>query len=121
MSFTITQDGKALTETQEGITMPADYGFATVNDYVHGVDRYFEELQWLALGMANHIEKIEKQRLSLLTICEELQESAEYWSEYFVPLGIVDRLDAAIASVKGGTNSEQISSLLVDGAKGGAA
>lgn len=23
--------------------MPADYSFASVNDYVHGVDRYFEE------------------------------------------------------------------------------
>lgn len=45
--------------------------------------------------------KLEKQRDSLLSICEELQESAEYWSEYFVPLGIVERLDAAIASVKG--------------------
>lgn len=46
--------------------------------------------------------RLEQQRDELLTICEELQESAEYWSEYFVPLGIVERLDAAIASVKGG-------------------
>jgi hypothetical protein len=45
---------------------------------------------------------IEQQRDDLLTICEELQESAEYWSEYFVPLGIVERLDSAIARVKGG-------------------
>jgi len=40
--------------------MPADYSFASVNDYVHGVDRYFEELQWLALGMATEIEKLRK-------------------------------------------------------------
>ena len=60
MSYTLTEDGTALTETQEGITMPADYSFASVNDYVHGVDRYFEELQWLALGMATEIEKLRK-------------------------------------------------------------
>jgi len=60
MSYTLTEDGTALTETQEGITMPADYSFASVNDYVHGVDRYFEELQWLALGMATEIEKLRR-------------------------------------------------------------
>ena len=58
MSYTITEAGLILTETQEGVTFPADYSFATVNDYVHGVDRYFEELQWLALGMATEIEKL---------------------------------------------------------------
>ena len=36
----------------------------------------------------------------LLTVCQELEESASYWSEYDVPLGIVDRLKAAIASAK---------------------
>ena len=60
MSHTITETGLALTETQEGVTMPADYSFAAVNDYVHGVDRYFEELQWLAIGMATEIEKLRK-------------------------------------------------------------
>lgn len=51
MSHTMTETGMVLTETREGVTMPADYSFAAVNDYVHGVDRFFEELQWLALGM----------------------------------------------------------------------
>ena len=60
MSYTITETGLVLTETQEGVTFPADYSFASVNDYVHGVDRYFEELQWLALGMATEIEKLRK-------------------------------------------------------------
>ena len=57
-TLTVTEGGKALAETQDGITMPADYSFATVNDYVHGVDAGFEELQWLCLGMATHIEKL---------------------------------------------------------------
>lgn len=60
MSLTLTETGLVLTETREGVTMPADYGFAAVNDFVHGVDRHFEELQWLALGMAAEIEKLRK-------------------------------------------------------------
>jgi hypothetical protein len=55
--------GAVLTETLEGVTMPTDYSFAAVNDYVHGVDRYFEELQWLALGMATEIDKL-RQRIA---------------------------------------------------------
>lgn len=43
MSYTLTQDGKALTETQEGVTMPADYSFETVNDFVHCADACYIE------------------------------------------------------------------------------
>jgi len=41
----------------------------------------------------------------LLAVVKELEESASYWSEYDVPLGIVDRLRAAIAKaeLKGST------------------
>lgn len=60
MTLTVTQDGQALTETVEGITMPADYSFATVNDYIHGIDVNFEELQALCLGMADHIDKLRR-------------------------------------------------------------
>lgn len=38
----------------------------------------------------------------LLAICQELRESAEYWSEYMVPIGIVERLTAAIDKATGG-------------------
>ena len=37
----------------------------------------------------------------LLSVCQDLVESAEYWSEYDVPIGIVDRLNAAIAKAGG--------------------
>lgn len=57
-TLTVTEDGKPLTETQDGITMPADYSFATVNDYVHGMEVHFEDLQALCLGMATQIEKL---------------------------------------------------------------
>jgi hypothetical protein len=33
----------------------------------------------------------------MLAVLQELAESADYWSEYDVPLGIVDRINAAIA------------------------
>lgn len=37
----------------------------------------------------------------LLEALKELVGSAEYWSEYNVPLGIVDRMKAAIAKAEG--------------------
>ena len=37
----------------------------------------------------------------LLAVCHELVECAEYWGEYDVPLGIVDRLNAAITKAGG--------------------
>lgn len=45
---------------------------------------------------------VRQQRDELLAVCEELAECAAYWSEYDVPIGIADRLTAAIAKVKGG-------------------
>ena len=36
----------------------------------------------------------------LLSVVKELSDSAAYWSEYDVPLGIVDRLRAAIANAE---------------------
>ena len=39
----------------------------------------------------------------LLAVIQELSESAEYWSEYEVPLGIVDRIRAAITKATGAT------------------
>ena len=37
----------------------------------------------------------------MLDVLVELQESAQYWSEYDVPIGIVDRLNAVISKAKG--------------------
>lgn len=38
---------------------------------------------------------------ALLVACERLVESAAYWSEHGVPLGIVDDLKAAVAKARG--------------------
>ena len=37
----------------------------------------------------------------MLAVLEELEESAGYWSEYDVPLGIVDRIREAIKKASG--------------------
>jgi hypothetical protein len=59
-SLTISETGTVLVETANGVSMPADYSFATVNDFVHGFAVQFEELQYLCLAMADHIEKLER-------------------------------------------------------------
>lgn len=38
----------------------------------------------------------------LLAVVQDLLESAEYWSEYDVPIGIVDRMRGAVAKAAGG-------------------
>ena len=38
----------------------------------------------------------------MLAVLEELRESASYWSEYDVPVGIVERIEAAIRKARGG-------------------
>jgi hypothetical protein len=40
----------------------------------------------------------------MLAVLSELSESAAYWSEYDVPLGIVDRINSAIAKATGGAS-----------------
>lgn len=55
-TLTISESGVVLTETHDGNEVPADCSFAIVNDYVHAHGRHFEELQYLALGMASHID-----------------------------------------------------------------
>ena len=53
------------------------------------------------LEAKQEISQIKQQRDKLLAVCEELSACAAYWSEYDVPIGIVARLDAAIAEAKG--------------------
>ena len=37
----------------------------------------------------------------ILEVLEEVEECSRYWSEYDVPLGLHDRIKAAIANAKG--------------------
>ena len=65
MSYTLDENGTALTETQHGVTMPIDYSFEKLNDWIHGANVHFEELQALCLGMASKNDKL---RLALSQI-----------------------------------------------------
>jgi hypothetical protein len=58
--ITYDETGKALVETVCDINQPADYCFATVNDFVHTAGITYEEIEALCLGMAAHIEKLER-------------------------------------------------------------
>ncbi len=57
---TLNENGKILTETIEDVTMPFDYSFSNVNDFVHSTETQYEDLECLCLGMASHIEKLQK-------------------------------------------------------------
>jgi len=78
--------GKPLTETIDDVTMPADYSFASVNDYVHGLDVNFENLVALCLGMANEIDTLAADRgaavgaaIDLSHRIEELEAEITHW------------------------------------------
>ena len=59
---------------------------------------------WLKEGRAN--AKLIAAAPDMLDMLIELQECAQYWSEYDVPLGIVDRLNAVIEKAKGDSHGE---------------
>jgi hypothetical protein len=52
------------------------------------------------IDCVNHFNAIKAERDELLAVLKELQESAAYWSEYDVPIGIVDRINEAIAKAE---------------------
>jgi len=60
VSTTYDENNNPLTVTQDGITMPENYSFACINDFVHAHDTHFEDLQSLCLGMACEIERLNK-------------------------------------------------------------
>ena len=76
MSLTLNENGTALTETIEGVTMPVDYSFSTVNDFVHSIETQYEDLEALCLGMASHIEKLNKQ------LIEQMENSRDMLNMY---------------------------------------
>jgi len=60
MSLTFDEKGLALTETIDSVTMPVDCSFEKVNDWIHGIDVIYEELEALCLGMASENDKLRK-------------------------------------------------------------
>ena len=57
--------------------------------------------------------KIEKDKMAefapqMYSVLKELQESASYWSEYDVPLGIVDRINDVLKKVENNKTTDTI-------------
>lgn len=55
--LTVSEKGTLLTETLAGVAMPAEFSFACVSDFVSQFGTTYEELQYLCLGIAEHIDK----------------------------------------------------------------
>lgn len=45
--------------------------------------------------------KMESLNAEMLDIIESLHHCSDYWSEYYVPIGIVQRMEKVIAQAKG--------------------
>lgn len=58
MSYTLDEDGKALSETTEGISMPIDNSFESVNNWIHGTDVQYEEVEAVCLGLASENDRL---------------------------------------------------------------
>ena len=54
----------------------------------------------------NH--KVYKFAPQMYSVLKELQESASYWSEYDVPLGIVDRINDVLKKVENNKTTDTI-------------
>ena len=58
-------------------------------------------------------KKIEKDKMAyfapqMYSVLKELQESASYWSEYDVPIGIVDRINDVLKKVENNKTTDTI-------------
>lgn len=75
----------------------SDFGQIEVNEWVNGGCKKYP-LEWAKLQAEARLIAASP---DLYAVLKELQESAAYWSEYDVPLGIVDRINQAIAKAEG--------------------
>lgn len=78
---------------------PGPWQYKRTSGFDYGSTAY-----WVP-GICVNIDKEANARLiaaapDLLAVVKELKESAAYWSEYDVPIGIVDRINAAIAKAE---------------------
>ena len=71
------------------------------NEEILRLERLVDESEH-ALGFAiDRVERLEAEKAEMLAVLEELRESASYWSEYDVPVGIVERIESAIRKARG--------------------
>ena len=51
--------------------------------------------------LEKEIRILRRQHKAMLTVLKEVDECSQYWSEYDVPLGLHERIQAAIAKGRG--------------------
>ena len=85
----------------EKITLEFDAGRSGKNALNQLSVRLEAALETCTAAHLARIAALEAENADLLEVLRELQESASYWSEYDVPVGIVDRINAAIAKATG--------------------
>jgi hypothetical protein len=71
-------------------------GYRVDVDIADGLSGICEMSDWMGKDEMEANAKLIAAAPELLSIVLELQESASYWSEYDVPIGIVERIDNAI-------------------------
>ena len=89
-----------LADAMESGDYPDDYAVAAELRRLHGLDFALRDCELALNKMATKYMDASDQRDALLAVLKELQDSSEYWSEYDVPLGIVDRIRSAIAKAE---------------------
>ncbi len=73
---TLDENGLLISITVDGITLPANYSFDAVNDFIHGTGVHFEELQALCLGMASEQDKLRARVAELEAERDQFAEAA---------------------------------------------
>ena len=51
--------------------------------------------------LEKEIRMLRHQHKTMLTVLEEVEECSRYWSEYDVPIGLHDRIQAALVEARG--------------------
>lgn len=74
---------------------------SALNDYIQIAAGLKHVAQVKISTVTEHDLRLIAASPDLLAVLKELQESAAYWGEYDVPLGIVDRINQAIAKADG--------------------
>lgn len=73
-----------------------DLGYRVDVEIADGLSGICEMSDWMGYDEMNANAKLIAAAPDMLNVLLELQESASYWSQYDVPLGIVEKINNAI-------------------------
>lgn len=73
----MSESGMPILHSSYDVLIPANYSFACINNFVHCEDPSNEDLQNLALGMATHIEALERRIAALGPVAQPVLTDAQ--------------------------------------------